>query len=286
MGLGKFLNKHLLCRYDLQLVRSSAIIPLSDRIIRDLATQPSRKLQEDFLALAQHFSPKAAVGKRKIRLGRPNDGGYVMLDDFAGIAAAISAGIGDDASWDLDIAEIGIPTYQLDHCIASSPAKHPNLIFMRHRLVSHEAEGGETLAALIDRYGHGGEAELLLKMDIEGDEWPILDQTDADRLRQFAQIICEFHYFSRANQRDWYNRAKRVMEKLSGIFQVVHVHGNNCEAIISIGNVPFPQVLEVTFANRARYQFTDSAVLFPTPLDQPNCPGKADLFLGAFKFRT
>ena len=65
---------------------------------------------------------------------------------------------------------------------------------------------------------------------------------------------------------------------------MIHVHGNNFMPLIAVGNVPFPEVLEVTFANRNRYDFEDSDEIFPTRLDQPNWPGGADLYLGQFKF--
>jgi hypothetical protein len=240
--------------------------------------------QEEFLKLARHFSPRAAVGQRKIRLGRPNDGGYVMLEDFEGIAAAFSFGVADDASWDLDIACRNILTYQLDHTIASAPATHPNLKFIRRKIVSEPSEDGETIAGLLSKYGSDAGALHLMKMDIEGDEWSIFARAEPEHLRRFAQIVCEFHNFSQAADRSWYSRAQRVMEKLSNDFEVVHVHGNNCTPLITVANVSFPETLEVTFANRACYQFNDCDDLFPTPLDQPNSPQGADLFLGRFKF--
>jgi hypothetical protein len=65
---------------------------VSDRI------DASIELQQEFLALARHFVPRAAVGHKKVRLGREKTGGYVMFDDFDGVSAAFSFGVGDDAS--------------------------------------------------------------------------------------------------------------------------------------------------------------------------------------------
>ena len=121
-------------------------------------------------------------------------------------------------------------------------------------------------------------------MDIEGDEWPVLDTADPRHLRRFTQLVCEFHGFQRAGEQAWHDRIMRVMEKLLEDFAVVHVHGNNATQFAIVGNVPFPDVLEVTFAARSRYGFTACDDLFPTPLDQPNVPHNADLFLGRFKF--
>jgi hypothetical protein len=68
--------------------------------------------------------PHKAAGFSKIRVGRQNDGGYVMLDDFSGISAAYSLGISDDVSWDLQMADHGMTIYMYDHTIPALPASH------------------------------------------------------------------------------------------------------------------------------------------------------------------
>ena len=63
--------------------------------------------QRRILRLAAVLEPRRAIGFEKIRIGGPNDGGYVMIDHFSDVAAAYSLGVGPDVSWDVDIAEIG-----------------------------------------------------------------------------------------------------------------------------------------------------------------------------------
>jgi hypothetical protein len=241
--------------------------------------------QTAFLELARHFLPRAARGHRKIKVGGPNDGGYVMLDDFEGIGSAFSLGVGWDVSWDVEIADRGIPVYAFDHTMASAPATHANLQFFRRKIAAQPNEDEETLGTLLEKYAaDDSEPAHLLKMDIEGDEWVIFEAAESHQLRRFSQIVCEFHYFSRATDQSWHARAIAVMEKLATSFQVVHVHGNNYAPLIAVGNVPFPEVLEVTFASKERYIFEDSEETFPTSVDKPNWPRAADLYLGHFKF--
>jgi len=242
----------------------------------------SLRQQEKFLSLARQLSPKSAIGQRKIRIGGPGDGGYVMLDDFAAVTGAISCGIGDDDSWDLDIASRGIPTFQFDGSIDRAPTSHANLHFFPRNVVADQ-EKGETIGGIL-RNCVQSPGPCLLKMDIEGAEWDVFDRMDLDDIRAFSQIVCEFHHFNYAPDVDWLERALRTVGKLSAAMQVVHVHGNNCGALTSVWNVPFPIVLEVTFANRARYQFAECEEIFPTALDQPNWPDAADTFLGRFQF--
>lgn len=315
MRLGHYLNEHILARFDFRLLRNSDLQRLMrdkarlrkslartqkqfrkslarteeqakriDKLESHLKQRQTSGSQAEFLQLARHFKPLAVVGHRKIRLGRDCDGGYVMLDDFEAIDAAFSFGVGHDASWDLDVADRGISVYQFDHTVPSGPAEHPNLHFFRSKIVPQLHADGETIAQLLRRYAKGFHCRCLLKMDIEGDEWPVLEHVELGQLQRFAQIICEFHNFSRASDPGWCAIAIAAMDKLSKSFQVIHVHGNNHMPFICVGNVPFPEVLEVTLANRERYQFEDINEEFPTPLDRANLPGRADLFLGSFKF--
>jgi len=45
-----------------------------------------------------------------------------------------------------------------------------------------------------------------------------------------------------------------------------------------------PETLEISFVHRGAYEPVETAELFPTALDQPNEPGRADLYLGSFRF--
>ena len=51
--------------------------------------------------IREHFPMKDVEGFDYIRVGRDNDGGYVMVNDFDDVKNAYSCGINDDVSWDL-----------------------------------------------------------------------------------------------------------------------------------------------------------------------------------------
>jgi hypothetical protein len=126
--------------------------------------------------------------------------------------------------------------------------------------------------------------DLILKMDIENGEWDIFDHAPEAVLTKFAQIVCEFHNLSHLTSSIFRARARRVFEKLDKYFAPVHVHGNNCCGIVNVCNIALPDLLEVTFASRTRYSFSESNETFPTPLDAPNCPNLASIVLGTFRF--
>ncbi len=251
----------------------------------DLTTVPTEETSEGLRCLARLLRPKAAVGPPKIRLGGSNDGGYVMLDDLERVRTAYSLGVGDNVSWDLSLAHRGIHVYQFDHTVALPPILHPNFHFQQKRIAIVATDECESLNSM-RRFATDSDpiTDSILKMDIEHDEWDILDHADPAMLRPYSQIICEFHWVGRAVSREWLAKAKRVFEKLNNDFQVIHIHGNNCGPYSLIAGVPMPSVLEVTYCNRQNYEFQDIEDLFPGPLDAPNNPAAPDLFLGAFRF--
>jgi hypothetical protein len=236
----------------------------------------------DFLSL---FTPRSVVGVGKVRVGnRTGDGGYVMLDDFEGVVGALSAGIGDDVSWDQEIADRGIDVYQFDHTVAGPPLAHERFSFFRRKISPEATDTSESIKSVIDKV-RDVEGRLILKIDVEGAEWEAFDAIVTADLRRIAQLVGEFHGFSNAANSNWRDRAMRVLTKLNDVFQIVHLHGNNWSPLNVIANVPFPDVIELTFANRSMYQFQDEIEIYPTSIDRPNHPDRPDIFLGSLCFK-
>jgi glycosyltransferase involved in cell wall biosynthesis len=243
--------------------------------------QVSQLVLLDFLS---NFTPRRAVGRNKIRVGnKAGDGGYVMLDDFSGIVGAISAGIGSDVSWDMEIADRGIDVFQFDHTVTGSPVAHDRFHFFRHRISPQDTNDSESIQTVIGRLPDEG--QLILKIDIEGAEWDVLDVATVDDLGRVAQFVGEFHGFSNVIKNDWRERVTRVMTKLNSVFQIVHVHGNNWSPFNMVANVPFPDVIELTLVNRSLYQFEDTDEIYPTSIDRPNHEHRPDIFLGSMRFK-
>jgi hypothetical protein len=242
------------------------------------------KLQETFLEFLSLFTPRRAIGARKVRVGRPNDGGYVLLDDMTGVACALSFGIHDDCSWDLEIADRGIAVYQFDPSIEAPPVPHSRFHFFKKRISADQADDSESLDGALAMLPSGG--PVVLKLDIEGSEWEMFEAASVDGLRRISQIVCEFHNFSKIADARWRRRATAAMMKLKSVFEVVHIHGNNYGPMLLVANVPFPEYAEVTLANRALWRFDDLKEVFPALIDQPNRAGHPDLFLGTLTFRN
>jgi hypothetical protein len=239
--------------------------------------------QQKALAVARAFEPKRVVGFNKTRIGRDFDGGYIHVDDFSGVGAALSFGVSDDASWDVAIASKSIPVHQFDHTIEKGPVPHPLIQFYKQRIAPTDGPGDVCLDTLVGRLLADCK-RAVLKIDIEGDEWQVFSAVSPRALMKFSQITCEFHGLQLAAEPVWSARFIHVLRKLRAVFEIVHVHGNNALPFVNVGNVVLPSLLEVTFANRDYYQFAETNEVFPTALDQPNLPDRPDLWLGCFKF--
>ena len=117
----------------------------------------------------------------------------------------------------------------------------------------------------------GPATRLLVKMDIEGAEYGVLDELVALAPR-LACLLIEFHDVpARADQ------ISQFVRKLSRTHPVVHLHGNNCAPLAPDGVTP--TVIELTFV-RAGLLSADAPLfagsLPRAGLDQPNSPALPD----------
>ncbi|TPI60399.1 FkbM family methyltransferase [Mesorhizobium sp. B3-1-3] len=240
------------------------------------------KLRERIIGIGSLLSPVAVSGVLKRRIGGRADGGYVMLDDFKEVEGALSLGINDDDSWDADISNLGIEVHQYDHTIDGSPTIKEKLKFFKEKITSpYDSSGVSLRDAVLRQRGK----KLVLKCDIEGSEWDVFSTADNETLERFSQIVCEFHGFGSIVNDELHINMERALKNLQLLFSVVHVHANNSGPWLIIGGVPFPSVIEVTFARKSLYHFNESTEIFPTALDFPNAPSLPDFYLGSFKYK-
>lgn len=244
----------------------------------------SEGVQQAVLAILRQLEPMRAVDHAKLRIGKECDGGYVMLDDFQGIAVAYSIGICDEVSWDLSMAERGIEVFQYDHTIDALPLQHARFHWSKKGLGTVVTNELDTLPRLLESNGHLGRRDVLLKCDIEGCEWEVLASLPRDCLRHFKQIVLEMHYLERLVEPEFLTMAERAISVLTADHHVVHVHANNHRSYSIVGGIPIPSVLEITLARKQDTRMVRSDDVFPTTLDSPCYRGRADFRLGAFRF--
>lgn len=227
------------------------------------------------------------VSGEKIRIGNPHDGGYVAIREICEQTRVVYCfGIGNDVGFEKDFAERFQPAqlYLFDSTIPDIPEEHPCFSF--------------TSMAAQDWQGPCSRDAALLKVDIEYDEWDFFLSLHERNLRQFSQIMVEFHLVHAEPRegltpyfQNFYQQAlnqvnerlfvlyRNVMVRLREHFFCFHIHANNSLPLISVGGHAFPPLIEMSFVRKnLAGEVKPSAQSFPIRgLDAPNKMDRPDL---------
>lgn len=217
------------------------------------------------------------------RFGSANDGGYVMCENLLNnVQSAYSYGIGGNDDWGCDVAkQYNLTVHQYDcfdtnqpvctggkfifhtECIGAKSKKKDNKIF-------------DTLSNQILKNNDQGK-RLVVKMDVDGDEWFSLLFTPETVLSNIDQLVVEFH-----NCNFLLVFFNPIIKKLKKTFYIANVHFNNCCCPNKF--LPSPIVFEVLFVNKkiGIINEAESKPILPNPLDAPNLPEKIDCLEQAF----
>lgn len=229
-----------------------------------------------FQNIRKLLSCKKVKAKNYVRIGgERGDGGYIMVDDFNSQMHAYSVGIGDNVTWDMELAHKGIKVFMYDHTIYHLPQVHNNFAFQR--LGVGTGEQCMPLADILRKNGDLDNRNLVLKMDIEGAEWDVLDSISSGLLNNFMQISLELHGICNLEHKE---QILKILHKLGITHQAVWVHGNNIDKAETAEGILVPNLIETTYVRKDDCLFEDGACEFPMPLDLPNIARRRDFILG------
>jgi hypothetical protein len=204
---------------------------------------------------------------KKIRLGPPNDGGYVICDVDNEYDFFISGGVGSDATFEESLLNY----YPHLHCSAfdgtelnTYNSKHDRLQIIKKNLGSKENEQITNLSSFFKDYNN-----IFMKLDIEGGEVDLfLSFSDFDLLK-IKQLVIEIH------SKDEINIPKRLAKS----HWLVHLHVNNCCGLGDLRGVLVPNVYECTYVRKREGEtlLLNSKPIPDEALDQPNLSNKPDV---------
>ena len=228
-----------------------------------------------------------SVNHNKCRIGKQNDGGYVINELPGGYDCLISGGISNDISFEEGfLAKYGsIPCYAFDGTIAGLPKVSPGITFIRKNLGSENTEHLTDLSEYIAPFHN-----IFLKIDIEGHEFSVLPHILERFAGRIKQIAIEFHspmifgrypnYFKGlldVPQTALY----AVLEQLTATHTLTHIHGNNGSGSGMIDGVFYPYVFECTYVrNDFAAEKKRNTIACPGPLDMPNVGGPEFVLVG------
>lgn len=215
-----------------------------------------------------------------VRLGKENDGGYVVpLAALEEADAVLGYGIADDISFERQFSQRynkpsfgfdgGVPNIDTGHdkCYFYSECIGDDTHLYRKQVSSQKVS---TYSEHLKRFDLENK-KIFLKMDIEGAEFDVFD----DILRHkdnITGIALECHMGDNPGE------VRKLLSSLSRDFILTHVHGNNCcdsldKMFFSKNSTrAIPRVLELTYINKnlvTSYKIAKNQK-HPIALDQPN----------------
>lgn len=221
------------------------------------------------------------VFQEKIRLGPPEDGGYVIPESvLQKCSALMTYGVGNETRYEEEFFKLyKKPTYLFDHTTGHSEWERDGLKFKPQGLGYQEncKEWYENYQEL------GIEGDVFLKIDIEGYEYEYFNLTDVSKMKDHViGMILEIHWIDNGENR---KNAVKILEKLKENFLLCHIHGNSWGDLWDFEGYSIPKVLELSFINRKYVdQHEPDNQDYPIEgLDISNCPHREDYKLDFLK---
>jgi len=205
----------------------------------------------------------------KLRIGKPNDGGYVIIDiPNVDYGLLLSGGIAEDISFEEGLCnKYNIKCIAFDGTINEVKTTNDNIEYVKKNIGTNNSEIETDLFDIISLYDN-----IFLKMDIEGHELEWVKNLTSEQLNKFSQMVIEFHFAFDYDS---------VFDKINQTHYLLHFHANNCcHPLVNHKGIDFPKVFECTYLNK-RY-LTESLGLnkdnLPTELDRSNVIGYPDFY--------
>ena len=216
-----------------------------------------------------------------IRIGGEGDGGYLVPDDLEGITACFSPGVDVLANFESDMAARGIPCFLADASVDGPPLGNLQFDFEKKFIGVVEDDTFTTLDHWAARKPAAASGDLLLQMDIEGHEWPVLLNVSDALLSRFRVIVLELHGLPHLFDRMTHAMFDAALDRLGRLFHVVHSHPNNFSPPFRHAGMEIPGFLEITLLLKDRAEATGFVTRFPHPLDTPCVGNRPDYALPA-----
>lgn len=260
----------------------SDLLAFANNGISRLGLRLSRVSGIESVVLLKALAPVDA-GIRLIRIGAPGDGGYLVPDDLSGISSLFSPGVGEQASFERDCRDRGIRVHMADSNPRAQWASREFDLIEENLVPQYRADGIHLEDWVRDRADES--SDLILQMDIEGDEWEVLSELPPATLDRFRVMVIEFHQLSGLGSDLGLRFARSVLSKLLMSFVVVHAHANESAGSATIGpQNRVPRNLEITFLRKDRVRAPLTSVDLPHELDEKSRFNRSRLTLPSVWF--
>lgn len=194
-----------------------------------------------------------------VRIGKPNDGGYVVIKSSLNTyKQLISFGIAGDISFEKQFQSYNQCMIScFDPSVEGLPEPMENTKFHKLGIDSKNYGSYVDLKTTINLSRFESDEKIFMKMDIEGYEWNILnDSKSFDILKNFDQIVIELHMkYLLGRSKFWMplELIKRlfILRKLKKYFNFFNINSNNVCGYIKFSDFIFPEVVEISMINKS-----------------------------------
>ncbi len=241
--------------------------------------------------LPESFKHKTV--QQLVRLGKPNHGGFLVAPkDIENSELLISLGLTEEWSFERDfVTTKQMPVlaygrsvgkrYLTEQFFRSLLSIHkPKLVWYWLRtLINYRKfflgdnthieqligpKFSENYTTMQEVFDSVDAKNIYLKIDIEGNEYRILDDLICNQTR-ITGLVIEFH--------DCDIHIQRIQEFIEAFsLSVIHIHANNYAPVRVCSGLPL--VLDMTFSAS---QEAEADCVYPHPLDMPNNPEAAEI---------
>ena len=251
-----------------------------------LATKYKELESSNLIDLAKLLSPSPFPVNLLERVGNESDGGYVIYNNIDIKTQIMSLGVGHDISFEKGMESRVLGTQFFDHTVHDLPIKIKNSQFNGLKISELNEKNSVSLNALLSKIDSD---YLILKIDIEGQEWDSFLQIGEEQLLKCTQIVGEFHNFHRIYNRAFYEKINICLRKILKTHVLINSHANNWGGYIIVHGVPLPDVFELTFLRKNLYGDIEvktknfiSDHSSTTHLNKPNNPNRPEIKLSFF----
>ena len=212
-----------------------------------------------------------------IRLGEDNDGGYLVPNDLNNIDQNYSAGVGILTKFEKDLEEkFSISSNMLDFNEIDKGILPKKSEFIKKKLSLNNNQNEISINNWIEEI----HKEIILKIDIEGDEYITLSNITDQNLKKIRIFIVEFHGLRNLRSDSFLNFFEKIVSRIDKYFYSCHLHVNNTSKIKRVNNLKIPDMVEVTFIRKDRVtNFSNEFSELPHPLDQKTVLNKDEIFI-------
>jgi hypothetical protein len=222
----------------------------------------------------------------KKRYGGKYDGSYVFLEELLNqsqfvYSYGINSGM-DAIKFDLEMAENNKIIYMYDASIEAPSYNHKNFRFNKEFVTK------DNLFKHLEKNNHLNETSMVLKMDIDGNEYELFNNNIEIISRHFNQISLELHALIEEIPQGWIvddlnlsimknkDIKKSFFNNVKKYYNIIHIHANNHAPRY----VDFPASLEILLLRKDyEVQGIDDKRYPIENLDYPNYLGREDYVL-------